>query len=279
MEFCTNLQHLIGRSIRSHTFSSFYRMHNHEYWELTFNSEPLELVHNGKPQIFQPYTAAIYRPHTDSHELRRGSHISIKVHDPLMKGLCEMLHPQLYTALLNGNISLTTQIETFASQEIFRFYNNAFLFPSSSLPDVECIFKITTINILKYFVAQSVLSIPPSEEPHWVNQLIKDLQSPENFSLTIKEIVAKYHYTYTHISRIFKQHTNASLLSFFQEHKFNYACLLLTETKMPIYKIANLIGYESPMHFTQVFKKIYSIYPKEYRANFIKIPPRQKTNK
>lgn len=281
MEFCTNLRHLLNRDIRSHTFSSFYRMHNHEYWEITFNSDPLSLIHNDKPLVFPPYTAAIYRPYTDSHELRSGFHISIKIHDALFRELCQILHPSLYASLSDGAIPLSVQIETLAAQDIFRFYNNAFLIPSSALPEADCIFKITTVDILKHFLIQKLLDVPDApEQPHWINKIVKDLQAPENFSLTVKEIVAKYHYTYTHVSRVFKEYTNENLLSFFQAHKFNYACRLLSETKMPIYEIANLIGYESPMHFTQVFKKIYSVYPKEYRTNFAKnTPPSVKKKK
>ncbi len=274
MEFCTNSRHLLGCNIRSHTFSSFYRMHNHEYWEITFNSEPLELIHNGKQTIFEPYTATIYRPNKDSHELRRGFHISIKLNDILFKELCEMLHPQLYTSLLNETIPLNIKIEKLAAQDIFRFYNNAFITSSLPLTATESLFKITTINILKHFLLQELFNVSSHEQPQWIVELIKDLQAPENFSLTVKEIVEKYHYTYTHTSRVFKEYTNDTLLSFFRHQKFNYACRLLVESKTPIYEIANLIGYDSSMHFTEMFKKIYSVSPKEYRMNFSVFTPK-----
>lgn len=271
MEFCSNLRHLLNRDIRSHTFSSFYKLHNHEYWEITLNSQPLELLHNSTPTVFQPYTAAIYRPVIDSHELRGGFHISIKIRDELFKSICDILHPSLYGNLSNGTIPLIIRADAFIAQGIFDFYNASFLIPSSSLTDTECIYKITLINILRFFLQQKLLSFPEkSQSPHWINELINDLQAPENFTLSIKEIALKYHYTYTHISRVFKEHTGEKLLHFFQQRKFNYACKLLTETEMPIYEIAYLIGYESPMHFTQIFKKIYTVNPKEYRMNFQK---------
>ena len=268
MEFCSNLHHLFNRKIRSHTFSSYYRLHNHEYWELTLNTEPLELVHNGNPSVFKPNTATIYRPNIDSHELHRGFHISIKLHDELFKELCQMLHPQIYDSLLNEDTSPSAQIDKLAVQDILNFYNNLFLIPNQPLQTAEAIYKISTISILKQFISQKYFNTYPSEYPAWIVSLIKDLRSPENFPLTIKEIIEKYHYTYTHTSRVFKQHVNQTLTSFFQQQKFKYACNLLTNTKMPIYEIASLIGYESPNHFKQTFKQIYSITPKEYRLNF-----------
>ena len=164
MEYCTNSRHLLAGNIRGHTFSSFYRMHNHEYWELTFNSEPLELIHNGKQTIFEPYTATIYRPNKDSHELHRGFHISIKLNDILFKELCELLHSQLYTSLLNETISLNIKIEKLAAEEIFRFFNTAFI--KSDLPFSAMRNRISFPRALFFANRIKLKKMPPLSRRH-----------------------------------------------------------------------------------------------------------------
>ena len=43
------------------------------------------------------------------------------------------------------------------------------------------------------------------------------------------------------------------------------ACELLSETELPVSEVSKAVGYENPLYFSQVVKRIYGISPVKYR--------------
>lgn len=69
-----------------------------------------------------------------------------------------------------------------------------------------------------------------------------------------------------HFSRAFKQSTGYSPSSYFIQLKVNEARRLLMETERPVVEIALDLGYSSPSHFAQVFKRAVGVVPSTYRG-------------
>lgn len=93
-------------------------------------------------------------------------------------------------------------------------------------------------------------------------------------------IANKLYLSKKQVSRIIKKNFNCSLSELITQKKLSVACLLLTETDLPISKIISSINFETPNYFYTLFKQTYNLSPLQYRKkNKIVPPPTNKTNK
>ncbi len=67
------------------------------------------------------------------------------------------------------------------------------------------------------------------------------------------------------MSRLIKRTTGKTFTDLVVEKRMNQACYLLTNTKLPIADIASSVGYENTSFFHRLFRKLYSVSPKEFR--------------
>jgi AraC family transcriptional activator of pobA len=102
-------------------------------------------------------------------------------------------------------------------------------------------------------------------------------------SLQFRDILFKYHrdekkvsfyadklsVTENYLNKCVKNITNKSPKLWINEMDVNYSKVLLQSSKN-IGEIADYLNFHTPSHFTQLFKKITGITPKEYRLQFLK---------
>lgn len=72
--------------------------------------------------------------------------------------------------------------------------------------------------------------------------------------------MSEYHFT-----RLFKQATSLSPSQYFIRLKMAKARNLLRETDLSIIQIGMDVGYSSPSHFSQVFRRVVGVSPRDYR--------------
>jgi AraC-like DNA-binding protein len=87
----------------------------------------------------------------------------------------------------------------------------------------------------------------------------------------------KYHLHQTYISNQFKKLFKISPVRLSQQVVINRAQLMLSyDHMMPIYEIAQMLGYEEPGNFTRFFKSKTGMSPLDYRSfsmnNFQALP-------
>lgn len=68
-----------------------------------------------------------------------------------------------------------------------------------------------------------------------------------------------------HLSRIFKEHTGFTLMSFLTNLRMERAIWLLRNSDLSIHKVGEACGYSSGNYFGKVFMKIMGVTPNEYR--------------
>lgn len=78
-------------------------------------------------------------------------------------------------------------------------------------------------------------------------------------------IANKLYLSKKQVSRIIKKNFNCSLSDLITQKKLSVACLLLTETDLPISKIISSINFETPNYFYTLFKQNYNLSPLQYR--------------
>ena len=68
-----------------------------------------------------------------------------------------------------------------------------------------------------------------------------------------------------HFSRSFRTTTGQTPSGWFMQRRVQKASEMLRKTNVPIIEIALEIGYESPSHFAQVFRRVTGVSSRDYR--------------
>ena len=104
--------------------------------------------------------------------------------------------------------------------------------------------------------------------PEWLRDFVQKLNNI-NFGNDFKlsYIYSYSNYSQTTLCREFKKYTGKTLVSYVNDLKLNYCCNLLQNTSLPLWKIANSVGFYSQAHFTRLFKENTELR----RFNIVKI--------
>jgi two-component system, response regulator YesN len=89
-----------------------------------------------------------------------------------------------------------------------------------------------------------------------------------NPSLKLQDIASAVNYSTTYLSHLFKREYNTHIWDFVTEMRIEEAKLLLVSSDKKRYEIAYLVGYESPEHFSRMFKRYVNLSPAEYRKEY-----------
>ncbi|MEC0210138.1 response regulator [Paenibacillus ehimensis] len=83
--------------------------------------------------------------------------------------------------------------------------------------------------------------------------------------LTLQEVAHQSHVSPNYLSYLFKKKTGYNLWDYVVKLRMEESRRLITSTDMRRYEIADKVGYESPEHFSKIFKKYYGISPSELK--------------
>lgn len=86
-----------------------------------------------------------------------------------------------------------------------------------------------------------------------------------NPSLNLEHLSSLYGYNTKYISRCFRKLVGVSFSDYLLSCRIRHACLLLEESRMTVREVANSVGYQDPLYFSKVFKRIIKSAPGEYR--------------
>jgi len=83
--------------------------------------------------------------------------------------------------------------------------------------------------------------------------------------LTLHEVAQHNHVSPNYLSYLFKKTIGMNLWEYVMKLRMEESRRLLLETDMRRYEIAERVGYESPEHFSKIFKKYYGMSPSELK--------------
>ena len=86
-----------------------------------------------------------------------------------------------------------------------------------------------------------------------------------NQNLSCEMIAQEVSLSASYLARVFQFSTGFSLMEYLTHVRIERAKELLKQEKMPIYLVAERVGYNSPNYFNRVFRKQEGLSPKEYR--------------
>ncbi|QGQ94380.1 response regulator [Paenibacillus psychroresistens] len=83
--------------------------------------------------------------------------------------------------------------------------------------------------------------------------------------LTLHEVAHKNHVSPNYLSYLFKKITGLNLWEYVIRLRMEESKRLILSTDLRRYEISEKVGYESPEHFSKIFKKYYGISPSEVK--------------
>ena len=244
-------------------------LHNHTFWELfvALSGNCNHFV-NGKKTSLSLGNVYIMRPLKDSHyfnivkDLEFYRQRDIYLTDSDMKTYCDIISPTLYNELLSSPTAISFNV----SSSMCKYIEELFAPLNSDSPKNSQILKnihlAVAINILTSYQTARL----PKAQPEWLEKFIQDLKNPDNFVVSIEELIAKIPYSHGYICKEFKKHMNQTIVNFFNIQKINHASFLLMNSNLKILDISILVGYSSPKNFIKQFTKIFQLSPSAWRT-------------
>ncbi len=230
-----------------------------------------EVTHeiNGQAFSLKKGDAALIRP-KDTHRLYNSSvsstgsyqHINFVLSAKYMRKSSNMISSDLYSRLLQNDemLSFTASDELISS--VLK-KASAIQARTMSVGDNSIHFNIMFQEIFSHFLNQFMPS--PVKYPIWLSKLLAYLQTPESFALSTVELAQKTPYSYSRLSRLFKQYMSMSLVDYITDIKISHAKALLENTNETVLSIAAELDF-TLSYFTRLFKQKTGFTPGEYRV-------------
>ena len=109
----------------------------------------------------------------------------------------------------------------------------------------------------------------PGEESEvtQIRQAMEYIRENLDKNITRTDVAEHVYLNCEYLSRLFKQKTGMALKDYILNEKVKEAGRLLLTTKFSVGIVASKVGYSNFSHFSQVFRKLEGVTPKEYRQN------------
>ncbi|MDE7245833.1 MAG: helix-turn-helix domain-containing protein [Oscillospiraceae bacterium] len=86
--------------------------------------------------------------------------------------------------------------------------------------------------------------------------------------VTLDRLAAMEHISKSYLSRLFKQQTGQTVISYINSLRIETAKRLLTSTRASVSEIAYQVGFESPKYFYRVFRTLTGQTPSAFRKQY-----------
>lgn len=97
-----------------------------------------------------------------------------------------------------------------------------------------------------------------------IGYMKEHLDSP----LKVNEIAQHFNYSPSHFFTLFKKKTGYSPIHYFNYLKIQKSCQYLSFTTMSVKEISYALGFNDPLYFSRLFKKIMGSSPQQYRSEY-----------
>lgn len=257
--------------VHFHVFKyDFPDLHDHDYWEFfIIGSGESAHIREDKTQSLVEGDACLVHP-WDKHKFVSGSdkysQINFMITDEYFRELLNVISPDLYDRIVQTKYPITYKLNSNMLQE---FYQNVHLLQTIDENDIENFVNLNKciwFDIIKIVYRNNIHA--NHDYPDWLNDFLYLIRQPENISKSIAELCSFTFFSYSHLTRLFKQYTGETLNDYLVTLRLNYSAMLLRTTDTSILSISSAIGYDSLSHFMQMFKKRFEMTPKEYRKAY-----------
>ncbi len=261
-------------------YSSFPTLHTHDnFWEFT-------IITNGSATNFYDHSGHAIPSHSviisspiRTHALyNNGSdmlrYINIIVHEDFFNNFTQIIPS--FSANNFNNIEYVELSDTTINKIESIIHEITLTEIEKHEQRNSLLFNIFLILFQKIYY--SSVSKPIYNEPDkkmiLENQLDEIFKKSQTVNLKVKDICDKLYYSRTHLNRLFYECFNMSPHDYLTKIKLSYAKNMLHTSNTPITNIALMVGYSNLGQFNKLFKKEFSLTPREFRKKYAKSKPK-----
>lgn len=129
----------------------------------------------------------------------------------------------------------------------------------------ECESSDDMIRILADHEEEMLRNRENSGYGHVVSQAVKIIDAELDQEIMLESIAGRLGLSASYFSRIFSKETGTNFSTYLTEQRIEKAKLLIRTTNLKFYEIAEQCGFNSAVHFNNMFKKICGITPNQFR--------------
>ena len=101
-----------------------------------------------------------------------------------------------------------------------------------------------------------------------IDEALRYIQSNYSHQITLEDVALHVNVHPIYLSRLFKRDVKKTFKAVLTEFRMEKAKKLLVELEYKVYEISELVGYEKPRYFSELFKTLTGLTPLEYRERY-----------
>jgi len=252
-------------------------LHSHDFWEIECVSRGSCVFHFEEEQSLLPTgTVVLIAP---------GSRHDIEVSDDISQVFGIMLRRSTFEATFFSLLSRDDALSLFFRTNLTGNREpNYLLFHTENRGDIRYNIRyalcesflhdmyansccISLVNMLMASVLRSAGDSPQfyryqagTDFSHILHAIRHHYQT-----VTLTELAEQFHYSKPHLCTLIKQNTGVSFTDLLKQIRMSRATEYLLNTDLPVFEIAEIVGYHSADHFSRVFRGEFHSSPQEYR--------------
>ena len=106
-----------------------------------------------------------------------------------------------------------------------------------------------------------------TDDPDFVVKAIDFIEHHYEQNIRIGEIASYLGVSRSHFSSTFKKCVGCPIQEYIVSLRMSKAAALLRDTALPVYAVANAVGYSDQLAFSKIFKQKFDVSPVSYRKN------------
>lgn len=242
--------------------------HSHTFWEfiIVLNGECINVVRFQKKEHLRYGDIVLLRP-GDCHYIQplneplSYTHRDIYVPVDKMQHLCNAINPFLYKKLEEAQSPPLFRLKESEVQNLNDYFN--YFFNIEQDTDELSSFHTALVGYILGLYIKSQL-FAEQHIPQWLISFLDELHKPETFTKKINEIIELTHFSHSYVAAKFKFYMRKTLNEYVTNLRMKYALSLLSSPDFNVTEVSLMLGYSSPTNFTNAFKKIFHVSPKQW---------------
>lgn len=151
-------------------------------------------------------------------------------------------------------------------QNIFRTMIYELQMCKDSYPEMlEMYLRQIFIMLQRYFKSSS--KTDNSRVVEEIDKATEYFNEHYNEDISIEEYAENNHVSISWFIRNFKQYTGSTPMQYILSKRIYNAEILLQNPAYNVTEISQIVGYDNPLYFSRIFKKVKGLSPSEYRKN------------
>lgn len=168
----------------------------------------------------------------------------------------------------NDMISLFSSIVKKYNKTIDEFFPKNITFEQvfQTIQDIESLKKYmleVIINIKRFIKHEKKISY----DEH-IEKAIYYINNNYNRNIRLKDVARYVNISETYLSRLFKRVMKVNFIDYINTIKIEKSKELLQTRKYTIQQVSEKMGYNNSSYFTQIFREIEGVTPKQYQQNY-----------